>query len=307
VSYSAPKSVRQPTQVKNFYPRDPSRPRGGPQVLMVLHMTGNKNTASAPDGIQPGSGCYGEWKYAATSDAARDGPSAHDYVARNGEYIEMLDPATQVAWSNGDLISPQIQYPGVAYLKGLRDAGINANRGCYREIEMNAYPGTFPVTAKQRETAAYLIAKDSIKTGLPITAGKTVLVHAYINWINRQNCPFPPTTRNALLESVCARARVIKGLLLSAPATTTTNGVTLRYGGDDVGRGDYVAISLSKANVRAKPSTDGTVVRQLPLGSVFHVSQTTQTGQLIGGSKVWRGSPAGTEWVHDSQITPTVP
>jgi hypothetical protein len=90
--------------------------------------------------------------------------------------------------------------------------GINPNELCHREVECVGYPRRHPVTAAQRETLAYLIARDSIATDLPIEAGATVGVHRWINTLDRQSCPF---TGDAMrqVETICRRARAIKSLL----------------------------------------------------------------------------------------------
>lgn len=50
-----------------------------PPVIAAVHMTGNRDTASLPVGIDVGQGTYQEWLYAAHNAQSKDGPSAHRY------------------------------------------------------------------------------------------------------------------------------------------------------------------------------------------------------------------------------------
>lgn len=196
-----------------------------PRVLQVVHVTGNAAVAALPDGLTSGHSPYQDWLYAARNAASADGPSAHDYVGRKGSTIEMWNPATFAAWSNGDLKSPNLNLSGVRYLANLRASGVNANKGVYREIELSGYPGSFDPTDAQIEVAAYFAAIDSIETGLPIIRGVTMLTHADINSVDRQNCAFRPAIREARMALICKRGNEIKASL--APGDTM--GLHLTY------------------------------------------------------------------------------
>lgn len=214
MSYAAPRIVVRPTLLRNYFART-----FAPKVLQVVHCTGNLTVIrSYTDGIDEGETAWREHRYASSNPAAADGPSAHDYVARNGQALQMLDPARQVAWSNGDLSRPNTKLAGVRYLVDLRARGVNANRGCYREIELVADPRGYDPTDAQLETCAYWLAVDSIETGLPIRRGETVLTHADINAIDRANCAFRPAIRETRLAWLCRRGIEIKALLEGAPA-----------------------------------------------------------------------------------------
>lgn len=181
-----------------------------PKVLQVVHVTGNKEVAGYPEGFSLGQTPGQDWAYAARNPGSKDGPSANDYVGRKGTVLELWNPATHAAWSNGDLVSPRTELPGVKYLVDLKAKGVNANRGCYREIELSGYPGSFDPTDAQIETCAYFAAIDSITTGLDIVKGTTILTHAYINTIDRQNCAFRPVIREKRLDDLVARGREIR-------------------------------------------------------------------------------------------------
>lgn len=221
-----PLVVRQPTTLRNYFRRT-----FDPRVLMVVHATGNLDVIREyPDGIRPGQTAYREWLYASRNPQAADGPSAHDYAARDGQAIEMLDPRTQVAWSNGDLVRPRTDLPGVDYLAGLRARGINANRGCWREVELVADPRGFDPTDEQLETCAWWLARDAKAVGLPITVGETLLTHAWINTVDRQNCAFRPAIRDARMAELEREARKLLASL-EAPAEEEPMARAINAGG----------------------------------------------------------------------------
>jgi len=214
MAYVPPKTIRKLLTNKAYgYPRGEER-RKSVTTLQVLHITGNSRTAKMPDGIGTGSGCRAEWSYANRSGS--NGPSAHAYVARNGAVIVAINASKHAAWSNGDLINPDTSIPMARRMVKEKAKGFNPNELVFREVEYLGAPGSLKLTPEQRETAAYLIARDSLATGLPIKAGVTVGLHAHINTVDRRNCPFTGD-RMAQLEAVCNRARVIKSLLDPEP------------------------------------------------------------------------------------------
>lgn len=178
-----------------------------PTVLLCVHITGNATTAKEPSGTSaPGQGAYDEWHYA--NRAGSPGPSAHDYLNRDGTGIEALTPATQCAWSNGDVLGPNLS---IATVAACVRASVNPNRICWREVECVGYGSTYPVSAAQIDTLAQLVAADAKATGLPIDR-TTVTTHADWNSVNRANCAFAPDQREAYLADLIARARAIAGV-----------------------------------------------------------------------------------------------
>lgn len=210
MTYTPPFAIEhRPSNFNNAFTRT-----FAPKVLQVVHVTGNKSVAAYPEGFDAKESPGADWLYAARNSASADGPSAHNYVGREtGATIEMWHPRTHVAWSNGDLSKPNLRLSGVAYLANLRAKGINANRGVYREIELSGYPGSFDPTDAQLEVAAYFAAIDSIATGLDIIRGVTMLTHADINSVDRQNCAFRATIRESRMAVICRRALEIRDLL----------------------------------------------------------------------------------------------
>jgi hypothetical protein len=170
-----------------------------PLVLMVIHITGNRSTAAA-------NATRGEIGYMNRPIVAGGHyNSAHNYVDRNGLVFQCV-PMQYPAWNNGDLLRPDMTNEGVQRLVRGSAKGINANELCYREVECTGYPGSFPVTEAQLNAVAYLIARDALKTGLPITRN-TVLTHADLNSVNRANCAFPPGKREAQMAHLIDLAR----------------------------------------------------------------------------------------------------
>lgn len=177
-----------------------------PTVLLCVHITGNATTAREPSGTSaPGQAAYDEWHYA--NRAASPGPSAHDYLNRDGTGIEALTPATHCAWSNGDVLGPNLSIPTVA---DCVRRGINPNRICWREVECVGYGSSYPVTSAQIDTLAELVAADAKATGLPVDRS-TVTTHADWNSVNRANCAFAPVQREAYLADLIAHARALLG------------------------------------------------------------------------------------------------
>lgn len=210
-SYSAPRIVHRTLANDNWgYPNAGDPRRIEPTILMVVHIFGVEDTAAMPVGIDPGTGTYQE--YTAISKPSYTRNSAHDYIARNGEVIEVIDPAPYAAWSNGALNQPDRSIPTIDALAS--QSTYNPNEYCYREVENTGYPVTFELTEEQRETVAWFVAGDSIATGLDIDR-TTVTTHADFDSVDRARCAFPPAGREAALASIIERARVIRGEMLA--------------------------------------------------------------------------------------------
>lgn len=204
MTYARPRIIKTPLTNGSYgYPRGAKR-RVEPIALLCLHITGNSRTAGYDSPIE---GTRAEVAY--MNRPGGDGPSAHSYIARDGTVFQCLNADDHAAWSNGDMTNPAAGYPIIRRLVALQRNGINPNEAFHREIEMTGYPGRFPPTKRQLESVAWLLARDSIKTGLPIKAGETVAIHAWINTINRASCPFGSDALKRIQE-VCRRARVIK-------------------------------------------------------------------------------------------------
>lgn len=173
-----------------------NRPAGStrrikPMLLMCVHITANMGDAKA------------QRDYA---NSHTGGPSAHDYINRDGSVVSAIDPAQFAAWSNGDLTQPDKKNAPdlVATILAQKAKGYNPNECFYREVE-NTGDGSHPITFEQKLTMAQMLVKDSKATGIAISR-KTVGMHRDINTVNRPNCPFRPladgTTRQAQLREI---------------------------------------------------------------------------------------------------------
>ncbi len=191
------------------YPKPKDPRRIPPTILMVVHIFGVKSTAAMPVGIGPDSGTHREYQSVARPAWTRN--SAHDYIARNGEVIEVLDPATQTAWNNGKLDRPDRNIPTIDAIAS--QSGYNANEYCHREVECTGYPGSHPLTDEQLETVAWFVALDSLATKLEINRG-TVTTHADFDSVNRPSCAFPPAERERKLGKIIDRAKAIRAEML---------------------------------------------------------------------------------------------
>jgi hypothetical protein len=81
-------------------------------------------------------------------------------------------------------------------------------------------------------------------------------------------------------------------------------GLTLRYAGEPRARGQYVT-TAADANQRSSPYIRASnIIRSVPEGTGFHVSQTTLSGTNVHGSTRWHGDATGTVWMHHSVIRP---
>lgn len=219
MTYQRPETERYQYPLRNKaygFPRGEGR-KVEPWVLMCIHITGNKNTASMPVGTSSGTGTRAEVSYMARERSPRDiGNSAHDYIARDGSVLACI-PTRFAAWNNGQLNRPNTALDSVRRIvrTDATDRAFNPNEAYVREVECTGYPGSFPLTKAQRETVAYLIARDSIKWDLPITR-ETVHLHADLDSVNRASCPFTGD-REEQVHRVILRAREIKQLLLAPP------------------------------------------------------------------------------------------
>lgn len=195
------------------FPRGATSRRTRPWVLMCIHITGNRNTASMPVGIGKGTGTWAEVQYMARRRPATDlGNSAHDYIARDGSVLACI-PTSIAAWNNGQLNRPNTKLSSVREIveRDRKDPAFNPNEAYVREVECTGYPGSFPLTKAQRETVAWLIARDSIKWGLPVNR-ETVHMHRDLDSVNRASCPFTGDQEEQLAR-IIARARQIKAEL----------------------------------------------------------------------------------------------
>ena len=185
-----------------------------PFVLICIHISGNKRTAGMPAGIGPGTGTRAEVDWLARPrDFANDpGNSAHDYIARDGAVLSAI-PTSFAAWNNGPLNRPNLGMASVKKINAMHDAGgFNPNEAYLREVECTGYPGPLRLTPQQRETVAYLIARDSRRTKMAISR-ETVHLHADLDSVNRANCPFSAASREAAVAAIIARAKEIVPLL----------------------------------------------------------------------------------------------
>lgn len=192
------------------FPRGATERKVKPWVLMCIHITGNRNTAAMPVGIGKGSGTWAEVQYMARRRTAADiGNSAHDYIARDGTVLACI-PTSIAAWNNGQLNRPNMTLDSVREIveRDRKDPSFNPNEAYVREVECTGYPGSFPLTKDQRETVAYLIARDSLKWGLPINR-ETVHMHRDLDSVNRASCPFTGD-EEAQVARIIQRARQIK-------------------------------------------------------------------------------------------------
>ena len=211
-SYSVPRIVERTLANDNWgYPYAGDRRRIEPTILMVVHIFGVEDTAAMPVGIDPGTGTYQE--YTAISKPSYTRNSAHDYIARNGEVIQVIDPEPYAAWSNGGLDDPDRSIPTIDAIAS--QSARNPNEFCYREVENTGYPVSYELTAEQVETVAYFVARDSIATGLDIDR-TTVTTHADFDSVNRARCAFPPAGREAALAGIIERALVIRAEMVAA-------------------------------------------------------------------------------------------
>lgn len=201
------------------FPRTKER-RRKPFVLMCIHISGNKRTAKMPVGIAKGSGTRAEVLFMSRdrhfgTDHPIPGNSAHDYIARDGSVLACI-PTKFAAWNNGTVARSNTKLASVKKINQLRAGGMNANEAYLREVECTGFPGKFALTPQQRETVSFLIARDSIRSGIPISR-ETVHLHADLDGVNRRHCPFAPSQSLGSIEhqvnEVISRAKKIKVVL----------------------------------------------------------------------------------------------
>jgi hypothetical protein len=201
------------------FPRTRER-RRKPFVLMCIHISGNKRTANMPVGIAKGSGTRAEVLFMSRNrhfgtDRAILGNSAHDYIARDGSVLSCI-PTKFAAWNNGAVVRPNTKLESVKKIKQMQANGLNANEAYLREVECTGFPGKLALTDAQRETVSFLIARDSIRSGMSITR-ETVHLHADLDGVNRRHCPFAPSESRGSIEhqlsGIISRARQIKAVL----------------------------------------------------------------------------------------------
>lgn len=183
------------------YPRGAKR-RMEPFLLACLHITGNS---------PPVATAIEERNFA--NRAGSEGPSAHDYLDRDGGGVHAIDPTRYAAWSNGVLNRPNTAIPGIAAVVDAKAKGVNPNECYVREIECCGYPSGYPITSEQLDTAALLIAQDSIRTDIEISRA-TVHTHADLDSVNRANCAFPAAEREARMADLIGRAQAARVLLM---------------------------------------------------------------------------------------------
>ena len=187
------------------FPTRGHKRRIDPVVLAVIHITGNPQNQGA-------NAAQNERNYA--NRANSDGPSAHFYINRDGGGVAAIPVALYAAWSNGDFVKPNIHNAGVVELAKLHAHNFNVNEGCYLEIENVGYAKTAgQLTDQQMRRCGQIIAQASIRTGLPINRN-TVLAHADINSVDRQNCPALPPLREEVLGTIIKYANRRKLALL---------------------------------------------------------------------------------------------
>lgn len=182
------------------FPRGRAR-RIRPLALACLHITGNRNTARMTD---LHGAARAERDYA--NRAGSTGPSAHDYVARDGWTISAIDWRRFAAWSNGDVNAPDTANAGIRAVLTMRAKGYNANEAYWLEVEHVGWGTDFPITIAQRNATARRIVEAHKYSGLPINRN-TVHGHWQINGVDRRNCPISYAQRFAFLDDVIARAQ----------------------------------------------------------------------------------------------------
>lgn len=265
------------------FPRGQER-RIKPWVLMCVHITGNKTTAAMPVGIGKGTGTAAEVAYMARRRTARDiGNSAHDYIARDGSVLSCI-PTKYAAWNNGILLRPNTSLDSVQRILREQTRGINANEAYVREVECTGYPGSFPLTKEQRETVAYLIARDSIKWELPINR-ETVHMHRDLDSVNRALCPFTGDQEQQL-SRIIERARQIKADLKDpAPdpdPQPTPDPLEEAQAALEAAQGRIDDLEEELAACKAEPHPDTTVAVNAERARVLD-AVTAGVGELVAG------------------------
>jgi hypothetical protein len=210
--FVAPRVIKRPwTNGAYGIPRGKKR-RHKPFLLACIHISGNERTAAYPD---PLAGARAEIAY--MDRKGSNGPTGHVTVARDGTVFHHLDHDAYTAWLNGDVLRPNTRLPGVARMERMRTKqGWNANEAFYLEGE-SVGSSKHPLTPAQIESWAWLLARASIHTGIPIERGTTVLGHCDINTVNRPSDPFPAKVRERRFKAMVDRANEWKRHLTAEP------------------------------------------------------------------------------------------
>ncbi len=198
------------------FPAGSTTRRVKPVALMCIHITGNGANVGP-------TAATAERAYA--NRPASPGPSAHDYINRDGSVVSAIDPAKSAAWSNGIINAPNTSLPLVAAVLALRARGYNANEAYYREVECVGTPA-LPITPAQKIAIAALIAADAQATGLPISRA-TVGTHSDLDSVNRPRCAFNPSVRERELADIIARAIAASPAIAPAAAPTVVPAETI--------------------------------------------------------------------------------
>ena len=86
-------------------------------------------------------------------------------------------PVRYAAWNNGRLARPNVKLQSIRRI--VRDKEHNPNEAYVREVECTGYPGKYALTGDQRETVAYLIARDSIRAQSPTVTSRVAALGAF--------------------------------------------------------------------------------------------------------------------------------
>lgn len=178
------------------YPTRAAKRRVTPIALAMIHITGNRNLATAQQ----------EREYA--NRAGSLGPSASYYLDRDGSGIRALSE-DRVPWSAGSPNRPNTANPGIARLLARAAQGYAADESLWFCAECVGY-GADGVTEAQLETVARLIADAAGRHGLAIDR-TTVLTHADWDSVDRASCAFPAAVREERMASLIARAQRLAG------------------------------------------------------------------------------------------------
>ena len=197
------------------FPQGSRTRRIDPFVLICIHISGNKRTASMP----VSAGTAAEVAYVARprhfgTDQADYGNSCHDYIARDGTQFSLY-PTSVAGWNNGRLLEPDTRLASVRRILKRVAQGYNANECYVREVECTGFPGSYPLTKEQRETVAWLIARDSIKYKIGINR-ETVHGHFDVDSVNRATCPVGggDDGHERFINDMIAKARKFKAQML---------------------------------------------------------------------------------------------
>lgn len=246
-----------------------------PPVLICIHITSNI-TADA----------QGERDYANRA-GNTNGPSAHDYINRDGSAVHAVD-TSHWAWSNGILNNPK-PIALITAVKAVVASGHNANQAYVREVECTG-DGSHPVTAEQLETVAQIIAHDSKATGLAISRA-TVGQHSDLDTVNRPHCA---NLSEVQLAAVIARAKAILNPPPPPPPPTEEDVPTLAT----YIPGQTATVKV-KANVRSAPKLAATVLRVVATAEPWIMTGTV-SGDVDpdSGSTVWYTRFANGKWEY---------